>query len=230
MSDLNHGHEHEFEAAPGLPEPLPTGERLLWQGAPDWRSLARHAFHVRGLSIYFGVLLAARAANEVANGGGAPEVAGAVAWLLPVAVFALGILGLLAYLSSRSTLYTITNKRVVMRVGIVLTLTFNLPFKSIASAGFRARPGGTGDIPLALVGSDKIAYVHLWPHARPWRIASPEPMLRCVPDAQAVAGLLARAWSDATGGSPAVQGVGALTGVSDNTSKHRPGGAGLSAT
>ena len=26
--------EHEFEAAHGLPEALPAGERLRWQGAP----------------------------------------------------------------------------------------------------------------------------------------------------------------------------------------------------
>ena len=39
--------EHEFEAALGLPEPLPRGERLLWQGAPDWRVMAREAMHLR---------------------------------------------------------------------------------------------------------------------------------------------------------------------------------------
>ena len=177
MKDLSHGHEHEFEAAPGLPEPLPQGERMLWQGAPDWRAMARHAFHVRGLSIYFAAILGARALNVSANGGNASDAALAVVWLLPVAVFALGMLCLLAYLSSRSTMYTITNRRVIMRVGIVLTLTFNLPFKFIASAGFKSRSNQTGDIPLALAGQDKIAYVHLWPHARPWRVASPEPIL-----------------------------------------------------
>ncbi len=32
--------EHEFEPIPGLPERLPAGERMLWQGRP-WRALAR---------------------------------------------------------------------------------------------------------------------------------------------------------------------------------------------
>ena len=49
-------HEHEFEAAPGLPEPLPRGERLIWQGSPDWVQLAIHAFHVRKLAIYFSAM------------------------------------------------------------------------------------------------------------------------------------------------------------------------------
>ena len=55
--NINPHHEHEFEAAPGLPEALPAGERLLWQGSPDWKSLAVHVFHVRTLAVYFGVMM-----------------------------------------------------------------------------------------------------------------------------------------------------------------------------
>ena len=50
--------EHEFEAAPGLPEALPAGERILWQGSPDWKLLAAEAFHVRRLSLYFALMIA----------------------------------------------------------------------------------------------------------------------------------------------------------------------------
>jgi hypothetical protein len=52
---------------------------------------------------------------------------------------------------------------------------------------------------LSLTGKDRIALLHLWPHARPWRVTQPEPMLRGVPQAQAVAKLLSDAWSHATG-------------------------------
>ena len=38
---------------------------------------------------------------------------------------------MLAWLTSRNTVYTITNKRVVMRIGIVLSVTFNLPLRVI---------------------------------------------------------------------------------------------------
>jgi hypothetical protein len=58
---------------------------------------------------------------------------------------------------------------------------------------------GTGDITLALAGDDKIGFAHLWPHARPWRLAHPEPMLRCVPHAKEVGQILSRAWSESTG-------------------------------
>ena len=195
----HHGHEHEFEPQPGLPEALPHDERILWQGSPDWRVLARTAFHVRKLVVYFGVILALRVAFVLADGGTGAEATKAVVMLLPLAMVAIGIAAALAWLASRTSVYTLTDRRVVMRIGIVLSLTFNLPLKRLATAGLHLHAGGSGDIPLALVGTDTIAYLHLWPHARPWRVARPEPMLRAVPDAAAVSALLAGAWANATG-------------------------------
>ena len=195
--------EHEFEAEPGLPEPLPRNERLLWQGSPDWRALAARAFHVRKLIVYFAVVLLLRGAVILSDGGSIADAAIAVLWLSPLAVIAVAIAVSLAQLSARTAVYTITDRRVVMRIGIVLTVTFNLPYRSIQNADLRLDPrGGTGDIALALKSPDRIAYLHLWPHARPWRIARPEPMLRGVPDAAAVARILSGAWSQATGIAP----------------------------
>ena len=57
MTIGHHGHEHEFEPQHGLPERLPGDERIVWQGAPDPGVLARRAFHLRKLALYFGLLL-----------------------------------------------------------------------------------------------------------------------------------------------------------------------------
>jgi hypothetical protein len=192
-----HGHEHEHEIEPqyGLPEELPPAEKILWQGAPDWKALARHAFHLRTLVVYFGVIIAIRVFVVMTDGLGMQTAMVSALWLALLASAAIGTLALIAYFSAKTSVYTITNRRLIMRVGIVLTVTFNLPFKRIASAGFRQRTRGTGDIPVALMGNDKIAYAHIWPHARPWRFTKPEPMLRCVPNAQAVAAILSNAWS-----------------------------------
>ncbi len=197
--------EHEYEPQPGLPEALPAGERLLWQGSPDWRALARHAFHVRKVALYFALLLAWRATVVLSDGGGVLATLQAVAWLLPLPLLAIGALLLLARLSAQSALYTITDRRVVMRIGIVLTVTFNLPFKRIEGAALHRHPGGSGDLPLQLARGDRIGWLHLWPHARPWRVAQPEPMLRCVPQAEQVADLLTRAWVQCTGGQKAAE-------------------------
>jgi hypothetical protein len=70
---------------------------------------------------------------------------------------------------------------------------------------------------MQIATEDKIAYFHLWPHARPWRLANPEPMMRCIPDAKQVATLLTEAWMTSTGLSKleaqdlAVEEVGAQT-------------------
>lgn len=191
-------HEHEFDAAHGLPEPLPPGERILWQGAPHWPTLARRAFHLRKLAAYFGVIVVLRAAFVLSDGGTEVAALTAALWLAPLPLLGLGIVALLARLASRTTVYTITDKRIVMRVGIVLTVAFNLPLARIASAALRLEANGTGDIPLALASNDRIAWLHLWPHARPWCITHPEPMLRSVPHASEVARILAAAWSQAT--------------------------------
>ncbi|MCW5612981.1 MAG: PH domain-containing protein [Rubrivivax sp.] len=192
-------HEHEFEPQFGLPEKLPEGERILWQGAPDWRAMALRVFHLRKLAVYFGVILALRAANALYDGGGALAAAKSVAIALPWCLLALALFAGLAWLSARTTAYTLTDRRVVMRVGIVLSLTFNLPLRRLEGAGLRLGADGVGDIPLQLLRGERIAYLHLWPHARPWQLKQPEPMLRCVPEAEAVAQRLRDAWAACTG-------------------------------
>jgi hypothetical protein len=205
----HNGHEHEFEPQHGLPEPLPSDEKLLWQGSPDWRMLARKAFHARGLAVYF-TLLVSWQVIVVARGGTAwLDVVKAVAWTTSLSVIAMALVLLLAWLSARTTVYTLTDRRIVMRVGIVLTMTFNLPLKRIAAAGLRLDAGtarATGDIPLELLGNVRIPFLQLWPHARPWKVRQPHPMLRSVPNAAEVARRIGEAWQAATGGAlaPAV--------------------------
>jgi hypothetical protein len=195
-----HEHEHEFEAEHGLPEPLPADERLLWQGAPDWRRLAIDALHVRTLAIYFALMVAWRGGSVLADGGGIAQAAMAALFVLPLAALAVGLLAGIGWLMGRTTVYTITDRRVVMRVGIVLTITFNLPYRMVASAALRTRRDGTGDITLALVpGEDRIAYLHLWPHVRPWKVKHTQPMLRALPDAEHVARLLSGALAASAG-------------------------------
>jgi hypothetical protein len=202
---MNAHHEHEFEAAPGLPEPLPRGERLLWQGSPDWVQLALHAFHLRKLALYFAAMLAVQWLYLLGDPQAAllrPLLTSAI-----MASLALGLLGLTAWFSARTTLYTLTDRRVIMRVGIVLTLTFNLPLRQIAGASIKSYAGGQGDIAIALKGEDRIAWLNLWPHARPWQLKRPEPSLRCLPDAAAVATRLQTAWQLANPTEQVVVGV-----------------------
>jgi hypothetical protein len=195
--------EHEFEASHGLPASLPKGERILWQGSPEFKSLARHVFHLPTLAAYFAVLLVLRGAFVLSDGLGLGAALRSMSILLPLAVLGLGLVLMLAWLVARSAVYTLTNRRVVMRVGIVLSITFNLPLKTMTSAGLKVYKDGTGDIPLSLRDEYNIAYPHLWPHARPWQLRHTQPMLRCVPHAARVGALLATAASEATSATAA---------------------------
>lgn len=185
-----------FDAPPGLPAPLPAGEHILWQGRPGTRDMALRTLHVRWVGLWF-LGLALWAAVPPAVQGDPVAAAMAAGPTLAVGMFAIGLLGLLGRLSARSTTYTITNKRVVMRVGIALPMTLNLPFGHVAGAGCRYFSDGSGDLALQLRPGNRIAYLHLWPHARPWHVTAPEPTMRSVPDAAAVSAILARALSAA---------------------------------
>lgn len=181
---------------------LPQGESVLWQGRPSARSLAVRAFHVRLVLAYFALLFAARAIVSL-NDGQAWQTAFASASgvAVPCAV-AVTLLCGLAILFSRTTRYTVTNRRVLLQFGAALPMTLNVPFPQVAGAGLKVWSDGTGDIPLAVVSEKRLAYLLLWPHVRPWRLNSVEPMLRSVPDAQTVAGILAKALGSATAPAP----------------------------
>lgn len=185
--------EYESEPVPGLPENLPEGEHILWQGRPKWTALVMRAFHIRAVAIYFALLGVWFARAAYLEGASNREVAEAFAAVLPGAAIALALLAALAYVTARVALYTITNRRVVMRFGIALPMVLNIPFKQIRSADFRPHHDDTGDIPLSVNAPKRQSMIVLWPHVRPWRTTEPEPMLRCVPDARRVADVLANA-------------------------------------
>jgi hypothetical protein len=188
---------NEQTAPRGLPGPLPEGEQLLWQGSPEWKALARRTFHGAVISIYFGLLLLWVGGASLQRGESLAETGWDVLWFTPFALAGIGLIVLLAWLTARTTIYSITSKRVVLSYGIAMPMSLNLPFARIGSAGVRTFADGTADIPMAMVSGDVVAYLLLWPHARPWRISKPEPTLRAVPDGAKVAVILARALSAA---------------------------------
>jgi len=193
-----HHDDFAFDPIRGLPEDLPEGERLLWQGSPRWQDMAWHAFHVRKVIVYFGLLTLLQGVMAIGSGETLAAAVRPAFWLLPMGGLASLILIALAYWSARTTIYSITSRRVVMRIGMALPLTLNLPFTQIDGAGLRVFASGAGDIPLSLHGKDRLAYLVLWPHARPFRFKKPEPMLRAVPDSERIAKFLV----DAIEGKP----------------------------
>jgi hypothetical protein len=197
--------EHGTEPVRGLPSRLPQGETLVWQGAPRWLPLARRAFHLRKLAIYFAVLVTWYAATVVGSPEGPEHAAIDILRAGGLAVAALGMVALFSWGVARTTVYTITTRRLVLRFGIALPMTVNIPFSKIVSASVKANADGTGDIALSLAPSEKVSYIIFWPHVRPWRMARVQPLLRSIPDAIAVAEAFGRAVA-ATSSAPVAMG------------------------
>ncbi len=184
--------EYASEPVRGLPGHLPAGEHIVWQGAPAWGPLARRAFHTHLVACYFAALVAWSALNVATGHATLTAAAPGMAATAAVGAGAVALLAFLAFLSARTTVYTITNRRVVLRVGVALPKCINLPFGQIAAAGLAVHRDGSGDLPL-VVKQTRLGFVHLWPHVRPWRVGKPEPMLRAVAEPSHVARLLADA-------------------------------------
>jgi Bacterial PH domain len=195
--------EHQHEPIRGLPECLPAGERILWQGAPLAASLCRRAFHLDKLVIYFLLLLVWRAAVIINDGSSSRDAVVSILWLSAMALAAIGLLGGFAVLISRTTVYTITSQRLVMRFGIALPVTMNLPFCVLDAADLRIHADGSGDIVISAAHGKRLSYLFLWPHVRPWRFGRVQPMLRSVPNVAMVAQILGRALA-AAAESPAL--------------------------
>jgi hypothetical protein len=176
--------EYEHEPIPGLPGVPPPGERILWQGAPDFRHMIANALHIRLTALYFAAIIAWLL---VRGEGGAALVVSAMG------LAAIGLFVAFAWAAARTSIYTLTNRRLVLRIGVALNKCINLPLSQIESADLKATGDGHGNIVLSLKGAPRLGYPMLWPHARSLRIVRPQPMLRAIPDAAGVARALFRA-------------------------------------
>jgi hypothetical protein len=183
--------EYESEPVRGLPERLPDGESMVWQGAPRWQGLAQRAFHARKAALYFGFLAGLHVAFQAQSGVALVEALKGAAWLALLGAAAVGLLLLLGWLYSRTTVYTITNHRLVMRFGVAIPMMINIPLSRIEAADLKRFTDGSGDILFTLAAGQKTAYWMIWPHARPWHFFPAQPMLRSVPEAERVAAMLA---------------------------------------
>jgi hypothetical protein len=210
----------------GVPHPLPAGERLLWEGAPQMRLLATHVFHWRVIATYFAIMLGWWLAST-------PEPVGGDVWVsslfvrVSLSAFVLGLAFGLAKAVASTTWYAITSQRVVLRIGMVFSVSINVPFKLLASAGVGRFKDGSGQVTLVVAKGHRIAYSVLWPHCRVFRLNQPEPVLRGLPNAEEVGRILADAVvaSSANDAASRVERGGESSRVVDRHAVPQPAGA-----
>lgn len=174
--------EHEFEPIPGLPEQLPEGEHIVWQGRPVSKPFAREVMKSYWLLGYFAVLVVWAIVAAIYDGRTFASIIFSVSVLGLLGAAIMGLCELYAWAVHKTTLYTITNRRIVMRIGAALSMTLNVPFSQIAAVNRTESKDGNGTLTVQLMNEQRFSWLVLWPHARPWRFAQPEPALRCIPE------------------------------------------------
>jgi Bacterial PH domain len=78
-----------------------------------------------------------------------------------------------------------------MKIGIALPVIINLPLRQIDGVSFAATGKGCGTICFKTGGNTRLAYLLLWPHAKPWNMSKPQPAFRDIADVESVAQRLA---------------------------------------
>ncbi len=173
----------------GVPHALPDGEHLLWEAAPSAPLLARHVFHRAWVIAYFAVMTSWWGINTF---GSMPtnDFLMQLGVRVLLSLIVLGVVEFMARAVARTTVYAITSKRLVLKIGVVLPMTINLPLRLLQDAGIARFKDGSGQIALTLLPGDRLAYSALWPHCKVFKLNQPSPMLRGLPDPEKVGALL----------------------------------------
>lgn len=175
------------ERAAGLTAPLPPGEAILWQTKPVAGRMAASIFHLRVIAIYFAVAAIAVIASVHLQHRPVGQGIAEATLLIPFALAGFGLLALIGRMTARAATYTLTNRRLILHIGIAYEMTISVPLSAIVDASLRRGSDGGGDIAIAVRDGGGTGYVALWPHARPWRFLRPQPMLRALPDVEEAA-------------------------------------------
>lgn len=208
--------DFQYEPVNGLNGDLLEGETVLWQGAPEWKTILRSALHIRILAVYIAIM----AVYGFAESGAVTAmivVGSGLAALLFFAAFAWGV--------QKTSVYTLTNQRLVLRIGVALDKYVNIPLSQIETADLKTLPGDHGNIVLKLKGRPKMGYPLLWPHVRSLRLISPQPMLRAIAEPQHVARLMFTATSQLQEIAPATQDITARGKAQPEVQNDAPSGA-----
>ena len=170
--------EYEDEPVEGLPDYLPEGETMVWQGRPTVAAMARRVFFIPHLALYFGLLIAGHTVYRLMEGVSAAQVMGTFVWQAGLAATVLVLLAWLARSYAASVMYTLTSERLVIRSGVALPMMVNIPIEQITAADMRVYRDGTGDIVLTPVADRKLHWVLLWPNVSAWYSRPIRPLLR----------------------------------------------------
>jgi Bacterial PH domain len=147
---------------------LPAGERVLWSGAPDRRSLARNFLRERWVLGFVFLTFLLQAADVLQRDFPMQRLLGVAALSGVLALIAIVSIRFFAARLEKTSKYVITDRRVYFNIGIVLRADANVPYSIVDGVDLRRRPDGSADLMVALGGDKEVPWLLLFPHLT-WR-------------------------------------------------------------
>ena len=158
----------KFEAPKNILDAIPDGESILWKGKPSLWGFSWNLFGLKWIAAYLFILLMVSILRVFVS----DFYTAFFVDFLPFfssGVFASIILFGLAAVQTFSTVYVITEKRVIIKTGAALSFLISMPFKKIKGINLQKRRGSIGTISFELFSEKRVPYTSCWPSVRPWK-------------------------------------------------------------
>ena len=179
----------KFEVHKNILDAIPEGESILWKGKPSFWGFSWYFFGLKLLAFYLIILSVVFAARLTVTDFFTAFVVDFLPFLLS-GILASCILMALAKIQSQSSVYIITENRVIIKSGAALSFLISMPFKKIKAVNLQKRKGSLGTISFELNSGKRVPYISCWPSVRPWRFKKTEPAFSCIENVDEVATIL----------------------------------------
>ena len=179
----------KFEVHKNILDAIPEGESILWKGKPSFWGFSWYFFGLKLLAFYLIILSVVFAARLTVTDFFTAFVVDFLPFLLS-GILTSCILMALAKIQSQSSVYIITENRVIIKSGAALAFLISMPFKKIKAVNLQKRKGSLGTISFELNSGKRVPYISCWPSVRPWRFKKTEPAFSCIENVDEVATIL----------------------------------------
>ena len=179
----------KFEAPKNILDAIPNGESILWKGRPSLWGFSWNLFGLKWITLYLSMLSIVSVARFFASDFYTAFYVDFLPFFLS-GIFASIILIGLAATQTYSTVYIITENRVIIKTGAALSFLISMPFKKIKEVNLQKRGASIGTISFELLSEKRVPYISCWPSVRPWKFKRTQPAFSCVRSVDEVATIL----------------------------------------
>ena len=179
----------KFEAPKNILDAIPNGESILWKGRPSLWGFSWNLFGLKWITLYLSILSIVSVARFFASDFYTAFYVDFLPFFLS-GIFASIILIGLAATQTYSTVYIITENRVIIKTGAALSFLISMPFKKIKEVNLQKRGASIGTISVELLSEKRVPYISCWPSVRPWKFKRTQPAFSCIGSVDEVATIL----------------------------------------